>query len=77
MGVCIDFLSVNKHAEKNLENIRSFDLTLGQQHIFSSLTKLFLEGLKNMFKYVHSYSLRGSSNNVFVSRPCIEAAKRV
>ena len=30
MGVCIDFVSVNKHAEKNLANIRSFDLTLGQ-----------------------------------------------
>ena len=46
---------------------------------FHLWTLLFPEGLKNMFKptsRVHSYSVRGSSNNVFVSRPCIRKQLR-
>ena len=46
---------------------------------FHLWTLLFPEGLKNMFKptsRVHSYIVRGSSNNVFVSRPCIRKQLR-
>ena len=43
------------------------------------LNNLYPESLKNAFKAttgVHSYNVRGASNNVFVPRPSTEAAKR-
>ena len=60
--------------------------TLEQRHakqlvisVFKSLNNLYPESLKNMFKPtsgVHSYNVRGASNNIFVPRPHTEAAKR-
>ena len=47
--------------------------------VFKSLNNLYPESLKNMFKPtsgVHSYNVRGASNNIFVPRPRTEAAKR-
>ena len=47
--------------------------------VFKSLNNLYPESLKNMFKPtsgVHSYNVRGASNNVFVPRPRTEAAKQ-
>ena len=59
--------------------------TLGQRRskklaisVFKSLNNLYPESLKNVFKPtsgVHSYNVRGASNNIFVLRPCTEAAK--
>ena len=60
-----------------LEQRRSKQLTIS---VFKSLNNLHPESLKNMFKptfRVHSYNVRGASNNIFVPRPCTEAAKRV
>ena len=59
-----------------LEQRRSKQLTIS---VFKSLNNLYPESLKNMFKptfRVHSYNVRGASNNVFVPRPRTEAAKR-
>ena len=47
--------------------------------VFNSLNNLYPESLKSMFKPtsgVYSYNVRGASNNVFVPRIRIEAAKR-
>ena len=47
--------------------------------VFKSLNNLYPESLKNVFKPtsgVHSYNVRGASNNIFVPRPHTEAAKR-
>ena len=59
-----------------LEQRRSKQLAIS---VFKSLSNLYPENLKNVFKTtfgVHSYDVRGASNNVFVPRPSIEAAKR-
>ena len=59
-----------------LEQRRSKQLTIS---VFKSLNNLYPESLKNMFKptfRVHSYNVRGASNNIFVPKPCTEAAKR-
>ena len=45
--------------------------------VFKSLSNLYSEGLKNIFKptsRIHSYNVWGALNNVFVPRPCTEAA---
>ena len=47
--------------------------------VFKSLNNLYPESFKNVFKpssRVHSYNVRGASNNVFVPRPCTNTAKR-
>ena len=59
-----------------LEQRRSKQLAIS---VFKSLNNLYPESLKNMFKPtsgVHSYNVRGASNNIFVPRLCSEAAKR-
>ena len=60
-----------------LEQRRSKQLAIS---VFKSLNNLYPESLKNMFKPtsggVHSYNVRGASNNIFVPRPRTEAAKR-
>ena len=59
-----------------LEQRRSKQLAIS---VFKSLNNLYPESLKNMFKPtsgVHSYNVRGASNNIFVPRPHTEAAKR-
>ena len=59
-----------------LEQRRSKQLAIS---VFKSLNNLYPESLKNMFKPtsgVHSYNVRGVSNNIFVPRPRTEAAKR-
>ena len=59
-----------------LEQRRSKQLAIS---VFKSLNNLCPESLKNMFKPtsgVHSYNVRGASNNIFVPRPSTEAAKR-
>ena len=61
---------------ENLEQRRSKQLAIS---VFKSLNNLYPESLKNMFKPtsgVHSYNVRGVSNNIFVPRPRTEAAKR-
>ena len=60
----------------SLEQRRSKQLAIS---VFKSLNNLYPESLKNVFKPtsgVHSYNVRGASNNVFVPRPRTEAAKR-
>ena len=60
----------------SLEQRRSKQLAIS---VFKSLNNLYPESLKKVFKPtsgVHSYNVRGASNNVFVSRPSTEAAKR-
>ena len=59
-----------------LEQRRSKQLAIC---VFKSLNNLYPESLKNFFRpsfRVHSYNVRGASNNVFVPRPCTEAAKQ-
>ena len=59
-----------------VEQRRSKQLAIS---VFKSLNNLCPESLKNMFKPtsgVHSYNVRGASNNIFVPRPRTEAAKR-
>ena len=59
-----------------LEQRRSKQLAIS---VFKSLNNLYPKSLKNMFKptsVVHSYNVRGASNNIFVPRPRTEAAKR-
>ena len=59
-----------------LEQRRSKQLAIS---VFRSLNNLYPESLKNVFKPtsgVHSYNVRGASNNLFVPRPSTEAAKR-
>ena len=60
-----------------LEQRRSKQLAIS---VFKSLNNLYPESLlKNFFKQtsrVHSYNVRGASNNVFVPRPHSEAAKQ-
>ena len=59
-----------------LEQRRSKQLAIS---VFKSLNNLCPESLKNMFKPtsgVHSYNVRGASNNIFVPRPRTEAANR-
>ena len=59
-----------------LEQRRSKQLAIS---VFKSLNNLYPESLTNMFKPtsgVHSYNVRGASNNIFVPRPRTEAAKR-
>ena len=51
----------------------------GELSDIKSLNNLYPESLKNMFKStseVHSYNVRGASNNIFVPRPRTEAVKR-
>ena len=58
-----------------LEQRRSKQLAIS---VFKSLNNLYPESLKNMFKpisRVHSYNVRGASNDIFVPRPRTEAAK--
>ena len=63
-----------------LQQICSKQLTIS---IFKPLNKLYPEGLKNVFKptsRVHSYNIKGISNNIFVvtactGRPSTKAAK--
>ena len=60
----------------SLEQRRSKQLAIS---VFKSLNNLYPESLKNVFEAtsgVHSYNMRGASNNVFVPRPSTEAAKR-
>ena len=60
----------------SLEQRRSKQLAIS---VFKSLNNLHPESLKNVFKPtsgVHSYNVRGTSNNVFVPRSRAEAAKR-
>ena len=64
-------------------NTRSADIPQAAKQlaisVVKSLNNLYPESLKNMFKPtsgVHSYNRRGASNNIFVPRPCTEAAKR-
>ena len=60
----------------SLEQRRSKQLTIS---VFKSLNNLYPDNLKNVFKPtsgVHSYNVRGASNNVFVPRPSTEAVKR-
>ncbi|XP_073243703.1 uncharacterized protein [Porites lutea] len=59
-----------------LEQRRSKQLAIS---VFKSLNNLYPESLKNMVKPtsgVHSYNVRGASNNILVPRPRTEAAKR-
>ena len=67
--VTLDGIPSNKDAQTKALTISAF----------KSMNNLFPEGLKNMFKptnWVHSYNVRGSSNNFFVPRTRTEAAKR-
>ena len=55
-----------------LEQRRSKQLAIS---VFKSLNNLYPESLKNMFKPtsgVHSYNVRGASNNIFVPRPVLK-----
>ena len=59
-----------------LEQRRSKQLAIS---VLKSLNNLYPKSLKNMFEptsVVHSYNVRGASNNIFVPRPRTEAAKR-
>ena len=61
----------------SLEQRRSKQIAIS---VFKSLNNLYPKSLKNVFKPtsgVHSYNVRGASNNVFVPRPRTEAAKRL
>ena len=69
----VDFLDL---IWDTLEQRRAKQLAIS---VFKSLNNLYPESLKNMFKPtsgVHSYNVRGASNNIFVPRPRTEAAKR-
>ena len=83
-GRIITFSDYNTRSADILQDLR-WD-TLEQRRskqfeisVFKSLNNLYPESLKNMFKPtsgVHSYEVRGASNNIFVPRSRTEAAKR-
>ena len=55
-----------------LEQRRSKQLAIS---VFKSLNNLYPDSLKNVFKPisgVHSYNVRGASNNVFVQGPVLK-----
>ena len=78
-GRIITFSDYHRRSEDlgcdTLEQRRSMQLAIS---VFQSLNNLYPESLKNVFKptyRVHSFNVRGASNNVFVPRPRTEAAK--
>ena len=53
--------------------LSKYALSSSQLVFFKSLNKLYPEGLKNVFKptyRVHSYNIKGISNNIFVVTAC-------
>ena len=68
---------LNERGWETLDQRRTKQLAFS---VYKTINNLFPTGLKSSFEptsQIHSYNLRGSSNNIFIQRPQNDAQRRV